>query len=118
MTTTVSTPAQKLAITWPLLPEDFILPDDPVENTDRPLMAASLRQPLTSFPELCQDALIVSNFALYAAIDEQIICKAPDWMEAKRRSAEETQALLTQQRERSQSLLAKLREMGINSEQI
>lgn len=80
MTTTIPTPAQQLAITWPLLPEDFILPDDPVENTDQPLLAAALRQPLTLFPELCQDALIVSNFALCAAIDERIICKAPDWM--------------------------------------
>ncbi|OKH30792.1 hypothetical protein NIES2119_30345 [[Phormidium ambiguum] IAM M-71] len=80
MTTTIPTPAPKLAITWPLLPDDFILPDDPVENTDQPLLAAALRQPLTLFPELCQDALIVSNFALCAAIDERIICKAPDWM--------------------------------------
>ncbi|MGB7894485.1 MAG: Uma2 family endonuclease, partial [Microcoleus sp.] len=81
----------KLTITWPLLPEDFQLPDDPVEDESQPLLAAALRQPLTGFPELMQDALIVSNFALCAGIsfpgsstDEQrIICKAPDWMYVK-----------------------------------
>jgi Putative restriction endonuclease len=70
----------QLSITWPLLPDDFILPDDPVENTDQPLLAAALRQPLTAFPDLLADALIVSNFALCAAINERMICKAPDWM--------------------------------------
>ncbi|HEY9298659.1 MAG TPA: hypothetical protein VIQ31_20335 [Phormidium sp.] len=57
MATTVQTPVQKLVITWPLLPEDFILPDEPVQNTDQLLLAAALRQPLMPFPELCQDAL-------------------------------------------------------------
>ncbi|MCC3575992.1 MAG: Uma2 family endonuclease [Microcoleus sp. PH2017_40_RAT_O_B] len=83
--------ATKLTITWPLLPEDFQLPDDPVEDESQPLLAAALRQPLTEFPELIQDALIVSNFALCAGIslpeaatDEQrTICKAPDWMYVK-----------------------------------
>lgn len=72
--------ASQLKISYPLLPEDFPLPDDPVENTDQPLLAAALRQPLAAFPHLMQDALVVSNFALCAAIEERIICKAPDWM--------------------------------------
>jgi Putative restriction endonuclease len=76
-------PVPKLSISWPVLPEDFILPDDPVENTDQPPLAAALKQPLTRFADLMQDALIVSNFALCAAIDGRIICKAPDWMYVK-----------------------------------
>lgn len=91
MTVATKNPATKLTITWPLLPEDFQLPDDPVEDESQPLLAAALRQPLTEFPELIQDALIVSNFALCAGIsfpeaatDEQrTICKAPDWMYVK-----------------------------------
>ncbi len=67
-------------ITWPLLPDDFILPDEPVENTDQPLIAAALRQPITVFGDLLADALIVSNFALCAGIGDRKICKAPDWM--------------------------------------
>lgn len=73
------TPSQ-LLVGWPVLPDDFVLPDDPVENEDQPLLAAALRQPLTAFPKLLQDALIVTDFALCAAIQERIICKAPDWM--------------------------------------
>ena len=84
-------PPAKLIVTWPLLPDDFQLPDDPVEDENQPLIAAALRQPLTALPELVQDALIVSNFALCAGIsfpsstsdEPQTICKAPDWMYVK-----------------------------------
>ncbi|MEO9125839.1 MAG: Uma2 family endonuclease [Microcoleus sp.] len=84
-------PSVKLIVTWPLLPDDFQLPEDPGSDENQPLLAAALRQPLTAIPELMQDALIVSNFALCAGIsfpsstsDEQrTICKAPDWMYVK-----------------------------------
>lgn len=83
-------PPAQLIVTWPLLPDDFQLPDDPVEDETQPLIAAALRQPLTAFPELMQDALIVSNFALCAGIsfpsssdEPRTICKAPDWMYVK-----------------------------------
>ncbi|WP_242072311.1 hypothetical protein [Microcoleus sp. FACHB-68] len=72
------TPAGPLAITWPLLPDNFILLDDALENTDQPLLAAALRQIVTTLPERMQDALVVSNFALCAGIQGRIICKAPD----------------------------------------
>ncbi len=61
-------PPVKLIVTWPLLPDDFQLPDDPVEDENQPLLAAALRQPLTALSELVEDALIVSNFALCAGI--------------------------------------------------
>ena len=80
MSVITQTPVSKLTISYPSLPEDFILPDDPVENTDQPLIAAALRQPLTAFPNLMQDALVVSNFALCAAVEGRIICKAPDFL--------------------------------------
>jgi Putative restriction endonuclease len=76
----IQKPISQLKITWPLLPDDFILPDDPVENTEHPLIANGLRQSLVDSPEFMQDALIVSNFALCAAVDDRTICKAPDWM--------------------------------------
>ena len=79
----IKTPISKPSISWPILPDDFVLPDDPVENTGQPALAAGLKQPLTAFSHLMQDALIVSNFALCAEIDERIICKAPDWMYVK-----------------------------------
>jgi Putative restriction endonuclease len=76
----LQTSAHQLHITWPLLPDDFVLPDDPVENTDQPLLAAALRQSIVAFADLLANALIVSNFALCAGISDRTICKAPDWM--------------------------------------
>ncbi len=80
MTAVIHKPISQLKITWPLLPDDFIIPDDPVDDTDHPLLAQGLRQSIIDSPELTQDALIVSNFALCAAVDDRTICKAPDWM--------------------------------------
>ncbi|CAN5813533.1 hypothetical protein BH23CYA1_BH23CYA1_21440 [soil metagenome] len=65
------------SITWPLLPDDFVLPDDPVENEAQPLLAAALTQALSSQPAVIKDALIVSNFALCAGINRQIIYFIP-----------------------------------------
>jgi hypothetical protein len=80
----------KMKITWPLLPEDFELPDNSMGDEIQPLLAAALRQPLTAFPELMQDALIVSNLALCAGVglppftdENRIVCKWPDWMYVK-----------------------------------
>ncbi|MEZ2237128.1 Uma2 family endonuclease [Microcoleus sp.] len=80
MTAVIHKPISQLKITWPLLPDDFILPDDPVENIEHPLIANGLRQSVVDCPELIQDALIVSNFALCAAVDDRTICKGPEWM--------------------------------------
>ncbi|WP_333388203.1 Uma2 family endonuclease [Microcoleus sp. B4-D4] len=44
------------------------------------MLAHGLRQSVVDSPELIQDALIVANFALCAAVDDRTICKAPDWM--------------------------------------
>ncbi|NJS10496.1 MAG: hypothetical protein HC789_08990, partial [Microcoleus sp. CSU_2_2] len=47
MTQTLSKPPEtktKYTITWEKLPDDFKLPDDPVENIDQPLLAAALRE--------------------------------------------------------------------------
>jgi len=55
MTTAVSNPAASSpnkihkrahhVIEWPLLPDDFVLPDDPVENEVQPLLAAARKRP-------------------------------------------------------------------------
>ncbi len=89
--TAILTNSTELIITWPILPADFQLPDDPVEDESQPLLAAALRQALAAIPKLMQDALVVSNLALCAGIsfplteDEEprTICKAPDWFYVK-----------------------------------
>ncbi len=81
MTAIVSNPATTPhVIAWPLLTDDFVLPDDPVENEAQPRLASALTSALVSQPDLMKKALIVSNFALCASVDAQTICKAPDWM--------------------------------------
>lgn len=80
MTTAIQSTLRPLTVTWPQLPEDFPLPDDPVENEEHPPLAAALTQPLASCPQLLEAALITSNFALCANVDGRTLCKAPDWM--------------------------------------
>jgi hypothetical protein len=36
-------PPKSTTITWEKLPDDFILPDEPVDNNLQPLLAAALR---------------------------------------------------------------------------
>jgi len=66
------------SIIWEALPPDYVLPDDPVENIQQPLLAAALTDALKDYikPEM----LIVSNFGLVATVNKKIIVKAPDWL--------------------------------------
>ena len=81
---------KELIVAWPLLADDFQLPNDFGADDTQPLIAAALRQPLTEIPELIQDALILSHFPICAQIslssskdEKRIICKAPDLMYVK-----------------------------------
>lgn len=67
-------------IEWIELPADFVLPNDPVENEAQPLLAVALTDALGQVPLLTESALVVSNFALCAPVDDRMVCKAPDWM--------------------------------------
>ncbi|NEP37795.1 MAG: hypothetical protein F6K35_00100 [Okeania sp. SIO2H7] len=66
-------------IEWEKLPDDFKLPDDPVENINHSLLASSLRDILEIAGLIEPTALIVSNFAICATIDKKTVVKAPDW---------------------------------------
>jgi Uma2 family endonuclease len=69
-----------LSVQWEKLPSDFLLPEDPVENTDQPLLAAALREALEQSGWLTSDMLVASNFALTAKLAGKTIVKAPDWV--------------------------------------
>ncbi|MBW4511248.1 MAG: Uma2 family endonuclease [Scytonematopsis contorta HA4267-MV1] len=74
-------PVQKQPIvTWEPLPADFILPDDPVENIQQPLLAAALTDALGAVGRILPQMLIASNFGLVATVNKKIIVKAPDWL--------------------------------------
>ncbi|HEY9649986.1 MAG TPA: Uma2 family endonuclease [Coleofasciculaceae cyanobacterium] len=67
-------------ITWEKLPDDFPLPDDPVDNIDQPTLAAALSESLEQARRLPEDVLIATNYGVCATMDGKIVVKAPDWM--------------------------------------
>jgi Uma2 family endonuclease len=68
------------SVTWEALPADFVLPDDPVENIQQPLLAAALTDALGAAGRIQPAMLIVSNFGLVANVNKKIVVKAPDWL--------------------------------------
>lgn len=83
MTQTLSKPdatKSQYNITWEKLPEDFKLPDNPVENIDQPLLAAALREALDLAGFILASMLIASNFGLCAKVNDKTVVKAPDWV--------------------------------------
>ncbi|GAB4350808.1 MAG: Uma2 family endonuclease [Leptolyngbyaceae cyanobacterium] len=61
------------------MPADFVLPDDPVENIQQPLLAAALTDALGAAGRIQSQMLIGSNFGLVATVNKKIVVKAPDW---------------------------------------
>lgn len=70
----------KYKITWEKLPDDFPLPDEPVDNIDQPLLAGALSESLEQAGRLQENVLIGSNYGVCATLDDKIVVKAPDWM--------------------------------------
>jgi hypothetical protein len=66
-------------VTWELLPDDFILPNDPVDNIDQPALAAALTESLELAGKLPQQALAMTNYGICATLDGKVVAKAPDW---------------------------------------
>ena len=69
-----------LHVTWDKLPDDFILPDDPVENILQPYLAAALTEALDTAGLVKTEMLIASNFGLVATVNDRTVVKAPDWV--------------------------------------
>lgn len=74
----VTTPT-RFAITWEKLPDDFVLPDDPVDNINQPLLAAALSESLQLSGKLPANALTTTNYGICATVNQKIVVKAPDW---------------------------------------
>ena len=66
-------------ITWELLPEDFILDDEPVDNVNQPLIAAALTESLELAGRLPTTALATTNYGICSTVNDKVIVKAPDW---------------------------------------
>ncbi|MBE9013558.1 Uma2 family endonuclease [Pseudanabaenaceae cyanobacterium LEGE 13415] len=67
-------------VTWEPLPDDYSLPDDPVENLQQPLLAAALTDALGANHLIRPEMLIAVNFGLVATVRKKIVVKAPDWL--------------------------------------
>jgi Uma2 family endonuclease len=66
-------------ITWDKLPDDYRLPDDPVDNIYQPLLAEALRDGLAPIGLAPETALLPTNYGICATIEGKIAVKAPDW---------------------------------------
>ena len=71
---------ERLKITWEKLPDDFILPDDPVDNNLQPLLAEALRESLELTGLFSESMLIATNFGICATVADKTVVKAPDWV--------------------------------------
>lgn len=70
---------QDYQITWEKLPDDYILPDEPVDNIYQPAQAAALTQSLELAGKLATNSLTVTNYGICATVNGKIVVKAPDW---------------------------------------
>lgn len=66
-------------ITWNKLPDDFILPDDPVDNINQPSIASALTESLELAGRLSPNTLTSTNYGICATVNGKIVVKAPDW---------------------------------------
>jgi Uma2 family endonuclease len=66
-------------ITWEKLPDDFILPDDPVDNINQPTLAAALTDSLEIAGKLSDNTLTTTNYGICARLNDKFVVKAPDW---------------------------------------
>ena len=71
-------------VVWEKLPEDFILPDEPVENICQPLLAGALTEALDLAGLITPSGLIASNLGICAKVGGQTVVKAPDWLYVSR----------------------------------
>ena len=74
-----SSPTQSIAIAWELLPDDYILPDDPVDNINQPAIAAALTDALATANLLNDNNFTCTNYGICATLNDRIVVKAPDW---------------------------------------
>lgn len=68
-----------LDIRWELLPDDFVLPDDPVDNIAQPALAAALTDALATARRLPDLAITPTNYGICATVNGKLVVKAPDW---------------------------------------
>lgn len=75
----IVTVTQDYQITWEKLPDDYVLPDQPVDNINQPPLAAALTESLEISGRLPENAIASTNYGICATLNGKIVIKAPDW---------------------------------------
>ncbi|WP_017652058.1 Uma2 family endonuclease [Fortiea contorta] len=70
---------QDYQITWEKLPDDYKLPDDPVDNINQPALAAALTETLQLAGKVTANSLTPTNYGICATLNGKMVIKAPDW---------------------------------------
>ncbi|MBE9003492.1 Uma2 family endonuclease [Fortiea sp. LEGE XX443] len=70
---------QNYQITWEKLPDDYKLPDEPVDNINQPALAAALTESLQLAGKIPENALTSTNYGICATLSGRMVIKAPDW---------------------------------------
>jgi hypothetical protein len=58
-------------VIWEKLPDDFVLPDDPVDNINQPTLAAALTDSLENAGKLADNTLTTTNYGICAKINDK-----------------------------------------------
>jgi Uma2 family endonuclease len=66
-------------VRWEQLPDDYPIPDDPVDNIDQPMLAAALTEALRLANVLPEQSLTSTNYPICATYNGTKVIKAPDW---------------------------------------
>lgn len=82
-----------LEIAWVKLPDDFLLPDDPVDNINQPPLAAALTESLEIAGRLLERALTATNYGICAQTNGQMVVKAPVWVYIPQITVERTEVV-------------------------
>jgi Uma2 family endonuclease len=75
----VSRSVEAPLVTWEKLPDDYILPDDPVDNINQPTLAAALTEALNLAGKISETTLSSTNYGICATVNGKMVVKAPDW---------------------------------------
>ncbi|BAY16648.1 hypothetical protein NIES21_24780 [Anabaenopsis circularis NIES-21] len=70
---------QNYQVTWEKLPDDYVLPDEPVDNINQPAIAAALTESLQIARKIPENAFTSTNYGICATLDGKMVIKAPDW---------------------------------------
>jgi len=62
---------QDYKITWEKLPDDYKLPDDPVDNINQPALAAALTESLLLAEKIPANALATTNYGICATLNNK-----------------------------------------------